>query len=88
MTGYEMDTDYLQKMCDDLAIPLHLEEIEVDLMAKPDKSPCFVCSWHRRKTIFAKSKELVNIIEKMNKGARKNMFRAMDNLYPEYLPRF
>jgi tRNA 2-thiocytidine biosynthesis protein TtcA len=172
--GYEMDTDYLQKMCDDLAIPLHLKEIEVDLTAKTDKSPCFVCSWHRRKTIFAKSKELdcnkvalghhkddaletmllnmifhgsysslpqklsmfegrielirpllmipeeeladyarlrsfqqhdkdcpyedttrrdsvkelVNLIEKMNKGARKNMFRAMDNFYPEYLPRF
>ncbi|MBL7112869.1 MAG: tRNA 2-thiocytidine(32) synthetase TtcA [Bacteroidales bacterium] len=172
--GYEMDTDYLQNICDDIAIPLHLEEIEVDLSVKPDKSPCFVCSWHRRKAIFAKSKELdcnkvalghhkddaletmllnmifhgsysslpqklamfegrielirpllmipeeelseyarlrsfqqqdkschyedttrresvrdlINLIEKMNKGARKNMFRAMDNLYPEYLPRF
>ena len=170
--GYEMDTGYLQNMCKDLAVPLHLEEIEVDLSAKPGKSPCFVCSWHRRKTIFKKSKELdcnkialghhkddaletmllnmifhgtysslpqkltmfegrielirpllmipevelvdyarlrsfqkqdkkcpyenttrrgkmkdlINKIEKMNEGARKNMFRAMGNFHPEYLP--
>jgi len=170
--GYEMDTGYLKKMCNDLAVPLHLEEIEVDLSAKPDKSPCFICSWNRRKTIFGKSKELdcnkialghhkddaletmllnmifhgsysslpqklsmfegrlelirpllmipeveladyarlrsfqkqdkncpyedttrresvrdlIRKIETMNEGARKNMFRAMDNLFPEYLP--
>jgi tRNA 2-thiocytidine biosynthesis protein TtcA len=170
--GYEMETDYLQDICDDLSIPLHLEKIEVDLSLKPGKSPCFICSWHRRITIFEMSKkldcnkvalghhkddaletmlmnmifhgsfsslpqklsmfegrielirpllmipekelsayarlrsfqqqdkycpyedttrrdsvrELMERIDKMNKGARKNMFRAMENLYPEYLP--
>lgn len=170
--GYRMDTGYLEKMCGDLSVPLSLEEIEVDLSAGSGKSPCFICSWQRRKTIFEKSKELdfnkvamghhkddaietmllnmifhgsysslpqklsmfegridlirpllmipeeeleeyarlrsylkqdktcpyedttqrdsirelLRTIDKMYKGARKNMFRAMDNLYPEYLP--
>jgi tRNA(Ile)-lysidine synthase TilS/MesJ len=172
--GYEMNTGYLREMCDDLSVPLYLEEIEVDLSDKPDKSPCFICSWHRRKAIFEKSKELdcnkvalghhkddaletmllnmifhgsysslpqklsmfegridlirpllmipevelaeyaglrsfkrhdkscpyedttrrdsikelLNMVDNMYKGGRKNMFRAMDNLFPEYLPVF
>ena len=56
--GYKMDTAYLEDFCRDLGVPLHLEEIEVDLTLDPKKSPCFVCSWHRRKSIFEKSKEL------------------------------
>jgi len=172
--GYVMDTDYLQKICDNLSVPLYLEEIEVDLSVEPDKSPCFICSWNRRKKIFEKSRELdcnklalghhkddaletmllnmifhgsysslpqkltmfegrielirpllmipekelsvyarlrsfqqqdkdckyedttrresvrdlIKTIDKMNKDGRKNMFRAMNNMYPEYLPRF
>ena len=172
--GYRMDTKYLQDLCTDSGISLYLEEIEVDLSVKPGKSPCFICSWQRRKAIFEKTKELgcnkvafghhkddaletmllnmiyhgsysslpqklvmfngrielirpllmipeqelteyarlrsyqqhdkncpyedttrrdsvkelINKIEQMHKGARKNMFRAMDNLYPEYLPVF
>ena len=50
--GYKMDTAYLEDFCRDLGVPLHLEEIEVDLTLDPKKSPCFVCSWHRRKSIF------------------------------------
>lgn len=56
--GYEMDTDYLEKFCAELEIPLYLEEIEVDLTIDPKKSPCFICSWNRRKRIFELSKEL------------------------------
>jgi tRNA 2-thiocytidine biosynthesis protein TtcA len=56
--GYEMDTVYLQEFCAELNIPLHLEEIEVDLTVDPKKSPCFICSWNRRKRIFELSKEL------------------------------
>ena len=56
--GYKMDTAYLAEFCAELEIPLHLEEIEVDLTVDPKKSPCFICSWNRRKRIFELSKEL------------------------------
>jgi len=56
--GYEMDTDYLDQFCRELGVPLRLEEIEVDLSVDPKKTPCFVCSWSRRKRIFDMSREL------------------------------
>jgi tRNA(Ile)-lysidine synthase TilS/MesJ len=56
--GYEMDTDYLEDFCREIDVPLYLEEIEVDLSVDPKKSPCFICSWNRRKRIFELSKEL------------------------------
>jgi tRNA(Ile)-lysidine synthase TilS/MesJ len=170
--GYRMDTGYLDEFCRNIGIPLILEEIEVDLGIDPKKSPCFICSWSRRKRIFEKSKELecnkvalghhrddaiqtllLNMIyhgsfsslpqklsmfngridlirpllfipekeltyyaslrtfekqektcpydhttrresvkdlirqmDKLNRNARRNIFRAMDNIYEEYLP--
>ena len=56
--GYEMDTAYLQRFCSGLRVPLYLEEIEVDLDVDPKKSPCFICSWNRRKRIFEMTREL------------------------------
>jgi len=171
--GYKADTEYLADFCKALDVPLYLEEVIVDFNRKPKKSPCFVCSWARRKKIFSKAKEincnkialghhfddavktmLMNLIyhgsysslpqklvmfsgrtelirpllmisekelaiyaalcefrehektcpyedsssrndmenlllhmEKLNKDARKNLFRAMDNIFQEYLPR-
>lgn len=169
---YQADTEWLTGFCRDLDVPLFLEETTVDLNKDPEKPPCFVCSWARRKKIFARAKELncnkialghhyddalqtmlLNLIyhgsisslpqklsmfedrielirpllmirekelseyaalrqfrkiektcpyedstrredmknllkhmEKLNKDAGKNLFRAMDNIYPEYLP--
>jgi tRNA(Ile)-lysidine synthase TilS/MesJ len=56
--GYKIDTSYLQKFCSELEVPLYLEEIEVDLDVDPKKSPCFICSWNRRKRIFEMTWEL------------------------------
>ncbi|HEC42147.1 hypothetical protein LCGC14_3094750 [marine sediment metagenome] len=56
--GYEMNTTYLQEFCDDLKVPLHLEEIEVDLTVDSKKAPCFICSWYRRKRLFEMTKKL------------------------------
>ena len=56
--GYRMDTDYLADFCDRLNVPLYHEEIHVDLSVDSKKTPCFICSWNRRKRIFEKSKEL------------------------------
>ena len=33
-------------------------------------------------------KKFVNELGEIHKNARKNIFRSMDNLYPEYLPGF
>lgn len=170
--GYRMDTDYLAEFCNELEVPLYLEEIEVDPGPDPKKAPCFICSWNRRKRIFEKSreldcnrvalghhkddaiqtvlmnmiyhgsysslpqklsmfggridlirpllfipekeltyyatlrgfekqektcpynnttkresiKELIRQMDKLNRDARRNIFRAMDNIYGEYLP--
>jgi tRNA(Ile)-lysidine synthase TilS/MesJ len=56
--GYGPDTRYLSDFCASIDVPLYLEDIEVDLDVDPRKSPCFVCSWHRRKVIFNRSREL------------------------------
>jgi tRNA(Ile)-lysidine synthase TilS/MesJ len=56
--GYEMNTAYLEKFCRDLNIELRLEEIEVDPDVDPAKSPCFICSWNRRKRLFELTREL------------------------------
>ncbi len=55
---YSMDINYMQKLCDELKIPLHIKEISPDFEREKKKSPCFVCSWHRRKEIFNLGKEL------------------------------
>jgi len=47
---YETSTDYLQRFCDDLQVPLHLVTTRFE---PSDKKPaCFLCSWHRRKQLF------------------------------------
>ena len=54
--GYEVDEDYLKHFCNNLNIPLHLENLEVNI--ENNKSPCFVCSWHRRKTLFQSTQKI------------------------------
>ncbi|MFZ5940919.1 MAG: tRNA lysidine(34) synthetase [Bacteroidota bacterium] len=56
--GYVTDTGYLEDFCRDLDIPLIIRETEVDLERDPNKTPCFVCSWHRRKLLFDLTREL------------------------------
>lgn len=55
--GYHVDEDYLHQFCRSLNIPLSIRDINVDLLKNPDKAPCFICSWSRRKAIFAFAKE-------------------------------
>lgn len=47
---YETSTDYLQRFCDDLQVPLHL--VTTRFEPSDEKPACFLCSWHRRKQIF------------------------------------
>ena len=64
---YETDTSYLQKFCDDLGVKLHVmtTSFEVDNNSEGDaarlhkqKTPCFLCSWNRRKQMFNLAQEL------------------------------
>jgi tRNA 2-thiocytidine biosynthesis protein TtcA len=55
---YNVELGFMQKLCEDLKIPLYLREINPDFESDKKKTPCFVCSWHRRKEIFNLGKEL------------------------------
>ena len=64
---YETDTSYLQNFCDDLGVKLHVmtTSFEVDNNSEGDtarlhkqKTPCFLCSWNRRKQMFNLAQEL------------------------------
>lgn len=56
--GYQINLDFMKSFCQYLGIDLHIEESSVDLSIKSKKSPCFICSWERRKVIFQKAREL------------------------------
>lgn len=55
---YESDTSYLQRFCDDLGVVLHVITTGFDRTTDRRKSPCFLCSWYRRKQLFNKAQEL------------------------------
>ncbi len=55
---YESDTSYLEAFCRDLGVPLHLRTTSFDASTDTRKSPCFLCSWYRRKELFNLAQEL------------------------------
>ncbi len=56
---YFAPIDDMKLFCDKLHIPFIYKEISIDLHEATDKkSPCFLCSWNRRKTIFTTAREL------------------------------
>ena len=61
---YETDTSYLQQFCDNLSMKLHIKTTSFDVGAenskdaRRQKTPCFLCSWNRRKQMFNLAQEL------------------------------
>ncbi len=64
---YESSTEYLENFCKELNVPLHIRTTRFEIGeetchsgrdARRQKSPCFLCSWYRRKTIFNTAQEL------------------------------
>jgi len=51
--SYEIDKEKLQQLSDSLSVKLHIKSIKADIENRGKKSPCFVCSWHRRKALFS-----------------------------------
>ncbi len=59
---YQTDLSYLESFCDEAGVPLLVRDTEIgEPSVSPKdgpKSPCFLCSWYRRKTLFHVAQEL------------------------------
>lgn len=55
---YKADFRFLQEFCQELGVELHILESSFDSSTDTRKSPCFLCSWNRRKALFTLAQEL------------------------------
>ena len=56
--GYQSNVEWLAGFCKELKIPFYVRESSFDLSTDKRKSPCFLCSWNRRKALFTLAHEL------------------------------
>jgi len=56
--AYETDTRYLEDFCRQRNVHLHVVDTSFDASTDKRKSPCFLCSWNRRKQMFNLAQEL------------------------------
>ncbi|MGQ1785236.1 tRNA lysidine(34) synthetase [Saccharicrinis sp. GN24d3] len=49
---YEIDREFLSRFCEVRHVTLHVITTHAGIEEKPDKKPCFTCSWNRRKELF------------------------------------
>lgn len=54
--SYETSTDYLERFCEELGVPLHI--VTTRFEESSEKPACFLCSWYRRKQLFNLAQEL------------------------------
>ena len=54
---YKTDLNYLKEFCESLGVELHIVESGFDASTDTRKSPCFLCSWNRRKALFTLAQE-------------------------------
>lgn len=55
--AYESDLEYLKEHAASFGIPFVVYETSFDPTTDMRKSPCFLCSWNRRKALFTVAKE-------------------------------
>ena len=55
---YKANMSYLQEFCDGLGVELHIMESSFNASTDKRKSPCFLCSWNRRKALFTLAQEI------------------------------
>ncbi|MBK8808568.1 MAG: tRNA 2-thiocytidine(32) synthetase TtcA [Bacteroidales bacterium] len=72
---YEVDITYLEQFCKGLNVAFIYKEVEY--VPDEKKSPCFFCSWSRRKVFYELSKEL--LISKIATGHHKD--DALETLF-------
>lgn len=56
--AYESDTKYLEAFAASLGVRLHIRTTSFDASTDRRKTPCFLCSWNRRKQMFAIAREM------------------------------
>ena len=56
--GYNINFDAIHQICDHYHFKLKIIEADIDFDPDHKKGPCFVCSWHRRKLLYATAREL------------------------------
>lgn len=54
---YHSDTDYLRSKSEEHGLPFIVYETQFDATTDHRKSPCFLCSWMRRKALFEIAKK-------------------------------
>ena len=54
---YQSDIEYLKTYCESFGVPVVQYETSFDPATDTRKSPCFLCSWNRRKALFTVAKE-------------------------------
>ncbi len=55
---YQSDIDFLREFSESLGVPFTVFDTSFDPSTDTRKSPCFLCSWNRRKALFTVAKEL------------------------------
>ncbi|MBQ5510943.1 MAG: tRNA 2-thiocytidine biosynthesis protein TtcA, partial [Prevotella sp.] len=55
---YETDTNYMEDFCRQRNVNLHVVNTSFDASTDKRKSPCFLCSWNRRKQMFNIAQEI------------------------------
>lgn len=55
--AYESDEAYLRTYAESMGVPFVCFETSFDPFTDTRKSPCFLCSWNRRKALFTVAKE-------------------------------
>ena len=55
---YRADLGFLRQHAEEAGMPLEHRTVAYDPTGDRRKSPCFLCSWHRRKALFETAREL------------------------------
>ncbi len=55
---YKANIEYLRTFCNNSGVELHILESGFDASTDSRKSPCFLCSWNRRKALFTLAQEI------------------------------
>lgn len=55
---YQSDTTYLRQQCERNGIAYHERLVSFEADRNERRTPCFLCSWNRRKTLFEVAQEL------------------------------
>lgn len=54
---YKADIQFLKEFCKELGVELLIAEESFDTSTDKRRSPCFLCSWNRRKALFTLAQE-------------------------------